>query len=215
MLTQDQILKDVVDGKLFGMVEVDIQVPKHLKSYFEEMSPIFCTCDVPVNAMGSLMQDHITKYNMSSKPRRLLIGGMKAKKILLLTPLLKWYIDHGLEVTEIYQVIEFSPQASFKEFREKVSEARRKGDVSPDHLLLGDTMKLLGNSAYGSMIMDQEKHQKVEYVKGNRDIALKVNLPTFKKIEDLGDDYAKIELMKSHQNLNLPIQIGFAILQYA
>ena len=102
-LTQDQILKDVVDGKLFGMVEVDIQVPEHLKSHFEEISPIFCTCDVPVSAMGSLMQDHITKYNMSTKPKRLLIGGMKAKKILLLTPLLKWYIDHGLEVTEVYQ----------------------------------------------------------------------------------------------------------------
>ena len=78
-LTQDQIVKDVVDGKLFGMVEVDIQVPERLKTYFEEMSPIFCTCDVPVSAMGSLMQDHITKYNMSTKPRRLLIGGMKAK----------------------------------------------------------------------------------------------------------------------------------------
>ena len=76
-------------------------------------------------------------------------------------------------------------------------------------------MKLLGNSAYRSMIMDQEKHQKVEYVKGNRDIALKVNLPTFKKIEDLGDDFAEIELMKSHKKLNLPIQIGFAMLQYA
>ena len=67
VLTQDQMLKDVVDGKLFGMVEVDMQVPEHLKSYFEEMSPIFCTCDVPVSAMGSLMQDYITKYNMSTK----------------------------------------------------------------------------------------------------------------------------------------------------
>ena len=143
-LTQDQILKDVVDGKLFGMVEVDIQVPEHLKSHFKEMSPIFCTCDVPVSAMGSLMQDHITKYNMSTKPRRLLIGGMKAKKILLLTPLLKWYIDHGLEVTDVYQVIEFYPQASFKEFREKVSEARSKGDISPDHLLLGGHYEITG-----------------------------------------------------------------------
>ena len=65
------------------------------------------------------------------------------------------------------------------------------------------------------MIMDQEKHQKIEYVKGNRDISLKVNLPTFRKMEDLGDDFAEIELMKAHQKLNLPIQIGFAILQYA
>ena len=42
-----------------------------------------------------------------------------------------------------------------------------------------------------------------------------MNLPTFKKIEDLGDNVAEIELVKSHQKLNLPIQIGFAILQYA
>ena len=149
-LTQDQILKDVVDGKLIGMVKVDIQVPEHLKSYFEEISSIFCTCDVPVSAMGSLMQDHITKYNMSTKPRRLLIGGMKAKKILLLTPLLKWYIDHSLEMTKVYQVIEFSPQASFKEFRESQrSQTQRRHLTRP--LVLGDTMKLLGNSAYGSM----------------------------------------------------------------
>ena len=40
-LTQDQILNDVVDGTLFGMVEVDIEVPEHLKSYFEEISHIF------------------------------------------------------------------------------------------------------------------------------------------------------------------------------
>ena len=62
--------------------------------------------------------------------------------------------------------------------------------------------------------MDQEKHQKIEYVKG-KDIPLKVNLPTFKKLEDLGDDYAEIELVKARQKLNLPIQIGYAILQYA
>ena len=44
---------------------------------------------------------------------------------------------------------------------------------------------------------------------------MKVNLPTFKKLEDLGDDFAEIELVKGRQKLNLPIQIGYAILQYA
>ena len=37
-MTQDQILNNVVNETLFGMVEVDIEVPDHLTSYFEEMS---------------------------------------------------------------------------------------------------------------------------------------------------------------------------------
>ena len=214
-LSEERVLCDVKNGSLFGMVEVDIEVPDHLYSHFEEMSPIFCTCDVPLQVMGPVMQEHIRAYNLSVKPRRLLVGGMKAERILLLTPLLRWYLEHGLVVSKVHQVIEFSPQNCFEQFKEQVSEARRKGDQSPDKLLIGDTMKLLGNSAYGSMIMDQEKHQKIEYAKGNRNIALKVNLPTFKKLEDLGEDFAEIELMKAKQKLNLPIQIGFAILQYA
>ena len=63
--------------------------------------------------------------------------------------------------------------------------------------------------------MDQEKHQKVEYVKGDREMGLKVNLPNFKNLYLLGDDFAEIELTKIRQKLNLPLQIGFAILQYA
>ena len=53
-------------------------------------------------------------------------------------------LDHGLHVTKIYQVTEFSPQSCFREFRESVSDARRKGDENAEKLLLGDTMKLLG-----------------------------------------------------------------------
>ena len=213
-LTREEILMDTISGHLFGMIEVDIEVPEEMYDRFQEMSPLFCTCDIPVSAMGEFMKEHIEKYKLSSKPRRLLVGGMKAERILLLTPLLKWYLNHGLVVTQVYQVIEFNPKTCFAQFREEVSEARRKGDVSPDQLLLGDTMKLLGNSAYGSMIMNQEKHQKIEYVKG-KDIALKVNMPTFKKLEDLGDGFAEVELVKARQKLNLPIQIGYAILQYA
>ena len=67
------------------------------------------------------------------------MGGMKAKKVLLLTPLLKWYLDHGLEVTEVYQVIEFSPQASFKEFREKVKQGAK--EMSPQIICFWGTQR--------------------------------------------------------------------------
>lgn len=69
---------------------------------------------------------------------------MKAEKMLLGTPLLKWYLDHGLKVTRIYQVVEFNAQACFKKFVNDVTEARRMGDARPEFEIIGNTMKLIG-----------------------------------------------------------------------
>lgn len=65
-------------------------------------------------------------------------------QILLATPLLKWYLAHGLRVTKVYQVVEFTPQRCFKDFVEKVSDARRHGDANPKTAIIADTMKLIG-----------------------------------------------------------------------
>ena len=46
-LGEAQILEDVRKGNLYGMVEVDIEVPKCLWEHFSEMSPLFCTCAFP------------------------------------------------------------------------------------------------------------------------------------------------------------------------
>ena len=117
-VTNSQILKSVRSGKLFGMVEVDIQAPKSWSDefkakmsippseYFSEMSPIFCNSQVKFEDIGDHMQEYINTHNQSKKPRRLLIGGMKAKQTLIATPMLKWYLEHGLIVTKIYQVVE-------------------------------------------------------------------------------------------------------------
>ena len=174
-----EILKDVEKGLLFGMVEVDIEVPKHLYKKFEEMSPLFCTCLIPFDVMGKYTQKQAEQLNLSKEPRKLLVGGMKAKRLLLLSPLLKWYLEHGLKVTRVYQVVEYSPTSCFKTFHDKVSESRRAGDQDPDQSILADTIKLIGNSAFGSMIMDQEKHQK--YYKSRFILILPLNQALLKQ----------------------------------
>ena len=64
-------------------------------------------------------------------PRRSLIGSLKGEKILLATPLLKWYLEHGLKVTKVHQVVEFTPEPCFKPFGDAVSDARRASDADP------------------------------------------------------------------------------------
>ena len=224
-----EILAGVWSGGLFGMVEVDISVPdkwqEHFShptispyEYFEEMSPLlFCTTDVPFDVIGSHMQTHIKKFDLSKKPRRLLVGGMKVRQILLATPLLKWYLNHGLEVTKIYHVIEFKPQRCFHQFIQDVSDARRQCDSDQSKAILADTRKLEGNAAYGSTIMDQEKFQSIKYVQGEGETMNEANLPQFKKLTPLlvVEEYYEIEKDKRSLRMNLPIQIGYFILQYA
>ena len=119
------------------------------------------------------MQEVVKEQNLSQKPRHLLVSGMSAKKILLSSPYLRWLLNNGLVVTKLYQVIEYTPQHCFKKFVQEVSDARRTGDVDKDKAIIADTMKLQGNSVYGSLIMDKEKHQNTH---------LKVNDPRFKKL---------------------------------
>ena len=69
--------------------------------------------------------------------------------------LLKWYLEHGLEVTKVHQVIEFTPEPCFKPFGDAVSDARRAGDADPSKAIIADTMKLVSlfehreNSGWG------------------------------------------------------------------
>lgn len=94
---------------------------------------------------------------------------------------------------------------------------RRQGDVDPTKSIIADTRKLEGNSALGSTIMDKEKFQTVKFVRGEGKAMMETNEPAFKKLSTLFDEEELFEIAKSKKKLklNLPIQIGYFILQYA
>ena len=134
-VTEHGILKAVHQNILFGMVEVDIDIPDNWHApvthhglspynYFAEMCPLFCNTEVSFDDIRKHMQDHVTEFGLSNKSHRHLVGGLKAQQMLIATPLLKWYMKHRLVVTKINQSNEFRRQASFKTFVLDVSDAR-------------------------------------------------------------------------------------------
>ena len=202
------------NGTFFGFLEIDIFVPDKLYKYFEEMPPLFCNTEVKFEDMGAFMQHFVTENNLSDRPRQLL-SGMKAKKIMLSSPYLQWLLQKGLEVSKLYQVVEFSPSRCFRKFVQQVSEARRAGDKDDEKKIIADTLKLVGNSAYGSLIMDKTKHLNIHYADGRGAAQLKINNPRFKKCGEIIDDVYELELAKDKICFNLPIQLGYHILQLA
>ena len=109
--------------------------------------------------------------------------------------MLKWYLEHGLIINKVYNIINAEKERPFEEFTNIVSDARRIGDIEEKKIVngkeikiklyefFGDTMKLVGNSAYGTTGMDKSKHIKVKFVGDNEGKKLR-NTYQFKQDEE-------------------------------
>ena len=211
-LSFQQLINRVQDNSFFGMLEVDIEVPDELKEKFSEMAPLFVTCDIPFEEFGTIMQQYLEERNLPKNPRRQLVAGLKAQQILLATPLLKWYLDHGLMITRIYQGVQFKPQACFHSFTTQITDLRREAVKDESKLPIANKMKLTGNSAYGGVLMNKVKHHNLQYCQDNKKLATLVNNNKFKRLEDLGINLHEVMMGKSTLNHDIPKQIGFFVL---
>ena len=134
-MNEQILLSAIRNNKIFKMVLCDIKAPEHLKPYFSEffrINPIFKNVEVGREDIGDLMEKFAVDNNLLSKPQKMLIASYFADKLLLITPLSKWYINHGLEVTKIYKVLQYLTVKCFENFGLQVAEARRSGDSDPN-----------------------------------------------------------------------------------
>ena len=163
------------------------------------------------------MRDYAKDEGLSEKPRKTLVAGMKAKKILVSTPLLKFYLSKGLEVTKIYTVIEYCSDNCFASFTKSVTDDRRLGDVHPDKELFAKLSKLKGNSAYGSLLMIVSKFENVTFVKSHHQARMCVNNNLFKSMSTISEEDEIFEVHNSKKRIvhDNPVQLGYFILQYA
>ena len=143
------------------MLLCDIETPEELKPKFEEFCPFFKNTTVSRDDIGEHMREYAERNNVFKKPCRMLIGSYFGKEILLITPLVKSYLDHGLKVTKVYEFIEYYPSKCFEKFGLNLSEARRAGDSDPSKAVLAESQKLHGNSSYGKCLTNKEKHREV------------------------------------------------------
>ena len=156
---KNEIIQNVLNDKLFGFFEVDIEVPEQKRKRFSEFCPLFVISEVPEEQIPQHMKDYkINTGRKMIKNNKKLLGVMKAEKILLYSPLLKWYLNHGLQVTKIHRYISYTSGRPFKWFPEEVSSVRRDADNDKNKKQLSVTAKLKGNSFYGKMIENLEKH---------------------------------------------------------
>lgn len=72
----------------------------------------------------------------------------------------------------------------------------------------------VGNSSYGKTITDQERHREVTFCEETKANRL-INTPFFRQIDQIEKDTYEVQSCKKTVKLNLPMQIGFFVYQYA
>jgi hypothetical protein len=206
----NKLKHDILNDKLFGFVQVDIETPENLKEKFSEMTPIFKNTEIKFEDIGEYMQNYHTENDIPFNKGNKLIGSYFGKEILLYTPLLKWYLQQGLIIIKFHCAIEYTPNKCFQQFADEVSDARRAGDVDKAYELIAETMKLFGNSAYGKTVTNKENFVSTTY--GNEDnIGKKINNPHFKDLEELYGQKYEVTSTKREIRMDLPLQIGVAV----
>ena len=213
---KDKLIQNVLNDKLFGFFEVDIEVPEQKRKRFSEFCPLFILDEVPEEQIPQHMKDYqINTGRKKIKNNKKRLGVMKAEKILIYSPLLKWYLNHGMQVTKIHRYISYISGRPFKWFPEEVSSARRDADNDKNKKQLGDTAKLKGNSFYGKMIENLEKHISTKFTTDEKLIDNIFRSPFFEDLEEINEGVFEVRQRKRKVTITRPYQCGIAVYQLA
>ena len=184
-------------------------MPDWLYNYFEEFSPLFVTSEIKVDDLSPEQRESLPE-KLKSKVQ--LVPGMKGEKVLIDASLLKWYMEHGLDVNKVHTAIEFQYAPIFKDFidtrTQKIREATLAGNTSKAAL-----HKLIGNSVYGCTLLNKEKYVRIAYADVKNLVAHHHRKGTFLRSRMLTPRLAEVDHEHNKVQQDIPTQLGYTILQ--
>ena len=121
---------------------------------------------------------------------------------------------HGLVVTTIYSVMEFTPRVAFEKLVTTVSDRRRAGDRDSEGGVLARMAKDMGNSSIGKLQLNKEKYNQTHIADLCGATHLLQNIH-FKSIDMIDENLYIVECSPSRIHFDKPIQIANFVYNYA
>ncbi|MCP4597141.1 hypothetical protein [Neptuniibacter sp.] len=187
-VTEQRVVELIRAKKLFGFAEVDIRVPETLYDYFAEWPPLFAKQKLGAEDLDPRQKAFAEKHGLLKTPNLNLVSVMEAKKTVIHTDLLIWYLEHGLEVTRVHSLTQWRCGNAFGGWLNKIVVGRREAAITGD-VLKDLTNKLLANSSYGYALLNLAKRPKVKFVEDKKlDKLMKSRY--FRKMQQAGPSVA-------------------------
>ena len=196
---------------LFGFLKVHLKVPNVLRqTVFSEFPPLICKKEVGFNDQSPLMKSILKETGYLKKPREMLISCWEKKDMIVSSELLAWYLEHGVELVDVEEILHYTPVQCFKYFTEQITTERLKGDFDPNKKALTHLIKMLGSSAYGKFIMNVENQRDYVYCH-KKDAMQYIKSKYFSNYQELGNESVEITLKKKNIAHDMPLQIAVMV----
>ena len=146
-LIKKTVLKGIKDDEIFGFIRCDVTSPdamikKHMKNKF--LFPPVITKQVIGDEMLSPYMRELNEHS-KLKQEASPVQTYHGTNLFLFTPLVKLYMEMGMEISNVKEVMQYYPGKCFLPFANRVvqlrSEATRDGDDAKQL-----TAKLFGNA---------------------------------------------------------------------
>lgn len=168
------------------ILEVDLIYPMELKNKHVEL-PL-----APEHFNGKLSPNLYSKYNY---------------KVYYLN--LKFYLENGLILKKIHNVIKFRQKEWLKEYIDTNTYLRKITTNESDK----NFYKLMNNAVYGKTMENVFNHKNFKLLTSDNKKIFKKNQRNIKNFHIINDDLVLLELNKEKVVFNKPIYIGFTILE--
>ena len=218
--TERELLNGIREGRLFEYIVADVHTPEHIADKLNNFPPIIKRATITAEHLSEYMKSRIKleKPNLKKFERETLVQCFNAENHLLMTPLVNFYLNKGLKISNIKKFIQYIPSNCLSPFVKLVTEMRIDAEKinSPTK---GNTAKIYGNSGYGKLCERVSNYTKTVLVSNAKFLSQKLVSPLFKSdniLQTEGEQGIHEVVMDDRKLIDdKPVHAGIAILQYS
>ena len=135
----------IKNKQLFGFIVADVRTPDNI---LEEILPL----NFPPIIQRGIIDDSMISPYMKNRcearetklPQETLIQTYNAKQLMIYSPTVLFYMELGLEISNVTKFIQFIPIKPLKGFVDKITQGRISA-VESGNESLGTSYKIIGN----------------------------------------------------------------------
>ena len=124
--SEQDILKGIKNGSFFGFIVADVTTPDDLLDEILPINfpPIIIRDTITEDMVGDYMKGRLNTKESKAVPCSTLLQKYNAKNVLLLSTMAKFYLELGMEISNITTFIQYRPAVVLDPFVKTITNGR-------------------------------------------------------------------------------------------
>ena len=201
---------DLLDDDEYGYIfEVDLEYPTELHELHKDYPLASERIKIYKDLMSPFQKKRFPEYQLKQEHEKLTANLRDKKNYVVHYRNLKFYIQQGLKLTAIHNVLKFKQKSWVKEYIDYNTSCRSRAKSAFEK----DFYKLMNNSAFGKTNENLRNRINVEIITDRKTALKRVAKPSFERSQIIRDDLVIIQNKVTSLLLDKPLYVGFTVLE--